>query len=86
MPSWLTKWAWGRAGRSLPHSSRAQYASLPKVDFEDLRPGDLLFFGSPIHHVGMYVGNGQMVHAPRRGTTVRVDSAYRRDFHGAARP
>ena len=59
--SGLTMWAWGQAGVSLPHYSRAQYASLPHVPLDQLQPGDLVFMGSPIHHVGMYIGNGQMV-------------------------
>jgi cell wall-associated NlpC family hydrolase len=84
--SGLTSWAWARAGRYLPHSSRAQYASLPHVDFEDIQPGDLVFFGSPIHHVGMYIGGGQMVNAPQTGDVVKVSSVYRRDMVGVGRP
>lgn len=84
--SGLTSWAWGRAGVSLPHSSRAQYASLPKVTIAELVPGDLLFYGNPIHHVGLYIGDGRMVNAPYTGTAVRVDSIWRSDFAGAARP
>jgi peptidoglycan DL-endopeptidase CwlO len=83
--SGLTSWAWARAGVSLPHSSRAQYAALAKVDPEDLQPGDLVFFGSPIHHVGLYIGGGQMVHAPHSGANVRVDTIYRNNLRGGAR-
>lgn len=84
--SGLMQWAWGRAGKYLPHSSRAQYKALTKVDFSDIQPGDLVFFGSPIHHVGMYIGNGQMVHAPQSGDVVKVSSVHRRDMVGVGRP
>lgn len=84
--SGLLQWAWGRAGRYLPHSSRAMYAALPKVDFSDIQPGDLVFFGSPIHHVGMYIGGGQMVHSPQSGDVVKVSSVHRRDMVGVGRP
>jgi cell wall-associated NlpC family hydrolase len=84
--SGLTMYAWGQAGVGLPHSSRQQYASLPHVASAALQPGDLLFFGSPIHHVGIYVGGGRMVDAPSTGRTVRVSGSDRGDFAGAARP
>jgi cell wall-associated NlpC family hydrolase len=84
--SGFTRFTWRSAGVALPHSSRAQYASLPHVPTDQLQPGDLVFFGNPIHHVGMYVGGGQMIHAPETGSTVEVSSMSRRDFVGAARP
>lgn len=84
--SGLTMWAWAQAGVSLPHNSGAQYAATPRVDRSAVRPGDLMFFGSPIHHVAMYIGNGQMVEAPYSGQTVRVVAADRSDFVGAGRP
>ncbi|MEA2434014.1 MAG: peptidoglycan DL-endopeptidase CwlO [Actinomycetota bacterium] len=84
--SGLTMWSWAHAGVSLPHSSSQQYAATPRVSQSDLQPGDLLFFGSPIHHVGMYIGNGQMVEAPYTGAYVRVTAAFRSDFVGAGRP
>lgn len=83
--SGLTGWAWYQAGYSLPHSSRAQFASLPHVSQSDLLPGDLVFYGSPIHHVGMYIGNGQYVHAPQTGDVVKISSIYRDDWAGGAR-
>jgi cell wall-associated NlpC family hydrolase len=79
-------YAWRAAGVSLPHSSAAQYASLPHVSQSQVAPGDLVFFGSPIHHVGIYIGGGQMVSAPHTGTVVKVQSAFRSDYVGAARP
>ncbi|HEY8201572.1 MAG TPA: NlpC/P60 family protein [Actinomycetota bacterium] len=84
--SGLTRFTWRSAGMSLPHSAQAQYDSLPHVSPDALQPGDLVFFGKPIHHVGMYVGGGQMIHAPETGSTVEVSPASRRDFAGAARP
>jgi peptidoglycan DL-endopeptidase CwlO len=86
--SGLTSFAWGRAGKRLPRVSRAQYAATRRVSRSELQPGDLLFFarpGRPIHHVGMYIGNGQMVEAPHRRARVRVRSAFRRDYLGAGR-
>lgn len=84
--SGLTMWAWAQAGVALPHNSGAQYSATPRVERSDLAPGDLLFFGSPIHHVAMYIGNGQMVEAPYSGQVVRVVSIDRSDFVGAGRP
>jgi peptidoglycan DL-endopeptidase CwlO len=84
--SGLTMWAWAHAGVSLPHSSQMQYAATARVSQSDWQPGDLLFFGSPIHHVGMYVGGGRMVEAPYTGASVRVVSAHRSDYVGAGRP
>jgi cell wall-associated NlpC family hydrolase len=84
--SGLTAWAWGQAGKSLPHSSRKQFDLLTRIDPADLEPGDLVFFGRPVHHVGMYIGNGQMIHAPHTGDVVSIDSIYRRDLRGGGRP
>ena len=84
--SGLTSAAWAAAGVSLPHSSSMQYGVTQRVSRTALQPGDLMFFGSPIHHVAMYIGNGQMVEAPRTGLTVRVVSTDRSDFVGAGRP
>jgi cell wall-associated NlpC family hydrolase len=79
-------YAWAAAGVSLPHSSQAQYASLPHVAQSQLQPGDLVFFGSPIHHVGIYAGGGTMIEAPHTGAVVRYRSIYRDDYVGGARP
>jgi peptidoglycan DL-endopeptidase CwlO len=84
--SGLTSYAWAAAGVQIPRSSRAQYAELPKVKRSNLRPGDLVFFGSPIHHVGIYEGDGVMINSPETGETVRRDSIARADYAGAARP
>jgi len=85
--SGLTLWAWAKAGVSLPHNSGMQQAAIPPVARDDLQPGDLLFYGSPVHHVSMYIGNSQMVEAPYTGEFVRVVPADRwGDFVGAGRP
>jgi peptidoglycan DL-endopeptidase CwlO len=84
--SGLTMWAWSHAGVSLPHSSAMQYAVLPHVAQSDLQPGDLVFFYSPIHHVGMYVGGGQMIDSPYTGTVVQVRAVEWSVYVGAARP
>lgn len=70
--SGLTAYAWGKAGVGLPRNSRAQFNSLPRIPKELAQPGDLIFTGSPIHHVGIYLGNGTMVHAPRTGDVVKI--------------
>jgi len=84
--SGFTMWAWSHAGVSLPHSSAAQYSVLPHVSTQDLQPGDLLFFYSPISHVGMYVGGGRMIHSSHPGTSIAVVPVYWQYFSGAGRP
>jgi cell wall-associated NlpC family hydrolase len=84
--SGLTMWAWSHAGVSLPHSSAMQYAVLPHVAQSDLQPGDLVFFYSPIHHVGLYVGGGRMIDAPFTGTVVQMRPVEWDVYVGAARP
>jgi peptidoglycan DL-endopeptidase CwlO len=83
--SGLMLYAWRAGGRSLPHSSRIQFSTTVRVPLDQRRPGDLLFYGHPIHHVGMYIGNDQMVEAPHRGALVRVKSIFRRDMVGVGR-
>ena len=84
--SGLTMWAWAHAGVAIPRTSGTQYNGTPRVPRSDWQPGDLLFFGTPIHHVSMYIGNGQMVEAPYTGSEVRVVNANRSDYVGAGRP
>ena len=86
--SGLTSFAWRAAGVSLPHSSSAQYGSGPHVSRSALQPGDLVFFYSPISHVGIYIGGGKMIHAPTTGKDVQIasiDESYRQ-YYGAVRP
>jgi cell wall-associated NlpC family hydrolase len=84
--SGLTMRAWAQAGVSLPHSSSAQFSSGPRIATSDLQPGDLVFYYSPISHVGMYIGNGMIVHAANPGTGVAVSGLYSMPFVGAVRP
>ena len=67
--------AFRQSGVSLPHSSAAQSRMGKKVSTKSLKPGDLLFFGRPVSHVGIYLGGGKMVHAPRSGSRVKVADA-----------
>lgn len=75
--SGLTSWAWARAGVSIPRTSGAQYAGTQRVPLDQLQPGDLVFFGRPIHHVGLYIGGGMMIHSPHTGDVVKVAPIYR---------
>jgi cell wall-associated NlpC family hydrolase len=84
--SGLTMRAWAQAGVSLPHSSSAQFSSGPRIAASDLQPGDLVFYYSPISHVGMYIGNGMIVHAANPGTGVAVAGLYSMPYVGAVRP
>jgi cell wall-associated NlpC family hydrolase len=84
--SGLTMWAWAQAGVGLPHQSRAQYASVPHVPSSAAQPGDLIFYYSPISHVGIYIGGGQMVHATNPGNPVTVSSVNWGNVSGVARP
>ena len=84
--SGLTMMAWAQAGVSLPHSSSAQYGSGSPVSADALQPGDLTFYYSPISHVGMYIGNGMIVHAANPGTGVVVSDMYSMPYVGATRP
>lgn len=84
--SGLTSAAWGEAGVSLPRSSGAQIDAGTRVSRSELQPGDLVFFYSPISHVGIYLGDGELVHASRPGEPVHVASMDTMPFSGAVRP
>ena len=70
--SGLTQFSYAAAGITLPHSSRMQSTMGVPVARADLQPGDLVFFYDPVGHVGIYIGNGLMVHAPTAGDVVRT--------------
>jgi peptidoglycan DL-endopeptidase CwlO len=74
--SGLTQWAWRAGGVSLPHFSGAQYAQTTHVALSDLQPGDLVFYNDPDDHVALYIGGGQIIHAPHTGDVVRIESLY----------
>lgn len=84
--SGLTMMAWAQAGVALPHSSSMQYAQGRKVSRDDLQPGDLVFYYSPISHVGIYIGNGQIVDAANPRTGVRIAPVFQMPYVGAVRP
>jgi cell wall-associated NlpC family hydrolase len=84
--SGLTKWSWGRAGVYLPHQSGAQFGSTARVSRDQVQPGDLIFYYTPIGHVGIYVGGGQMIHAVNTGTTVALAPVRWNKVVGIGRP
>jgi cell wall-associated NlpC family hydrolase len=90
--SGLVGFAYADAGLSLPRTSRQQWSAGRHIQVAGLRPGDLVFFAhdpadpATIHHVGMYVGQGLMVHAPHTGALVRVDAVRPGGYAGATRP
>jgi peptidoglycan DL-endopeptidase CwlO len=84
--SGLTMMAWGSVGVSLPHSSRQQFGRGRPVAKSDLQSGDLVFFYSDISHVGLYAGNGQVIHAPRPGKSVEYIKMSYMPYAGARRP
>jgi cell wall-associated NlpC family hydrolase len=90
--SGLVRFAYADAGLRLPRTSRQQWSAGRHVQLADLRPGDLVFYAhdpanpATIHHVGMYVGQGLMVHAPHTGALVRVDAVRPGGYAGATRP
>lgn len=84
--SGLTHYAWAKAGVYLPRNSRAQMAATPRVPAAAAQPGDLIFYYSPVSHVGIYLGGGQLVHAPNSGTTVKVATVRWNKVTGVGRP
>jgi cell wall-associated NlpC family hydrolase len=83
--SGLTSYAYSTAGIALPHSSRAQSQLGTQVSRAELQAGDLVFFYSPISHVGLYIGNGMMVHARTYGSPVAVTSVDQGGFRFGVR-
>ncbi|WP_373300697.1 C40 family peptidase [Streptomyces hiroshimensis] len=84
--SGLTQAAWQAAGVSLPRTTYTQINAGRRISRSALAPGDLVFFYSGISHVGLYVGGGQMIHAPHPGAPVRVAPVDEMPFAGASRP
>lgn len=89
--SGLVMWAYAQVGVSVDHWTGFQWNEGAHISLSDLRAGDLVFFATntndpnTIHHVGMYIGNGQMVEAPYTGANVRISNAFRDDLIGAVR-
>ncbi|MEV4435437.1 NlpC/P60 family protein [Streptomyces sp. NPDC049585] len=84
--SGLTLKAWAAGGRPIPRTSQEQWRQLPKVDLKDMRPGDLIIYFGDASHVGMYVGDGMIVHAPRPGRQVTLAGAGTMPILGVVRP
>ncbi|MEV5506394.1 C40 family peptidase [Streptomyces orinoci] len=84
--SGLTQAAWQAAGVSLPRTTYTQINAGQRISRSQLAPGDLVFFYSGVSHVGLYVGNGQMIHAPHPGAPVRIAPVDSMPFAGASRP
>lgn len=86
--SGLASYVYAQIGKSVPHYTGAIWAAFPKVAPGDLQPGDLVFFHSDLHHMGIYIGNGQFIHAPHTGDVVKISSLAERgsSFVGAVRP
>jgi cell wall-associated NlpC family hydrolase len=87
--SGITKWAWSQAtgGRiNLYHFTQSQFNSTQRVTRAQLRPGDLIFYYSDMHHMGMYVGGNWAVHAPHSGDVVRMVQMDRMPIAGYGRP
>ncbi|MFC5182130.1 C40 family peptidase [Actinomadura harenae] len=87
--SGLTEKSWAAAGVDIGRDTYAQWANVKHVSKSDLQPGDLVFFNS-LGHVGLYIGNGKMIHAPHTGTVVQIadisSGYYQSAWYGAGRP
>lgn len=84
--SGLTSQAWAHAGRSIPRTSQEQWAQLPKVPLDELRPGDLVVYFPTATHVALYIGEGKVIQAPRPGAKVKVSPIAANPLLGAVRP
>ncbi|MDQ1394993.1 MAG: peptidoglycan DL-endopeptidase CwlO [Acidimicrobiaceae bacterium] len=83
--SGLTSRAWLAAGKTIPRVASDQQAAAAPVAITAAQPGDLVFFGAPAHHVGLYLGNGMMLDAPQTGALVRVEPVWWSDLAGMGR-
>ncbi|MYU26271.1 C40 family peptidase [Streptomyces sp. SID8352] len=84
--SGLTSQAWLAAGRAIPRTSQEQWRRLERVEVADMRPGDLIVYFNDASHIGMYIGDGRMVHSPRPGRTVTIAGAGSMPILGVVRP
>ncbi|MGW0736687.1 NlpC/P60 family protein [Streptomyces sp. NPDC002851] len=84
--SGLTSQAWIAAGQTIPRTSQEQWKQLPRIDIKDMRPGDLIIYHKDASHVGMYIGDGAIVHAPRPGRHITVAGAGSMYILGVVRP
>ena len=84
--SGLTSQAWASAGRAIPRTSQEQWKQLKRIDIKDMRPGDLVIYNDDASHVGMYVGDGAIIHAPRPGRVVTLAGAGSMPILAVVRP
>ncbi|WTO80872.1 NlpC/P60 family protein [Streptomyces sp. NBC_00210] len=84
--SGLTSQAWAAAKRPIPRTSQEQWRQLAHIDIKELRPGDLIIYHRDASHVGMYIGHGSIVHAPRPGRNVTIADAGSMYILGVVRP
>ncbi|MET8766616.1 NlpC/P60 family protein [Streptomyces sp. NPDC004658] len=84
--SGLTSQAWAAAGHPVPRTSQEQWRQLKHIDVKDMRPGDLVVYFDDASHVGMYIGDGAIIHAPRPGRTVTITGAGSMPILGVVRP
>ncbi len=84
--SGLTLASWRAAGVSLPHNSTMQYSAVAHESRSQLRPGDLVFYYTPIHHVAIYIGDGKVIQAPEFGEPVGIAPVDLAPIHGYGRP
>ncbi|WP_344075842.1 C40 family peptidase [Luedemannella helvata] len=84
--SGLAMASWRRAGVYLPHNAARMWWSVPHLNRSDLRPGDLVFYYSDIHHVAVYIGSGRVVHAPGWGQPVTISPLHHAPVYGYGRP
>lgn len=70
--SGLVQYAYGKAGIKMPRTAAQQQAATSRVSYQSAKPGDLVFYGSPAHHVGIYLGNGEFLEAPHPGDKVKI--------------
>lgn len=84
--SGLTMRAWQAAGETIPRTSQEQWRQLPHVPVSKMRPGDLIIYKKDASHVGMYVGDGSLLHAPRTGRQITVEGAGSMPILGVVRP
>ncbi|SEG28401.1 NlpC/P60 family protein [Thermomonospora echinospora] len=83
--SGLTMWAYKQVGINLPHYTGSQWNAGTHISRSQLKPGDLVFFHSDLHHMGMYVGDGKFIHAPQTGDVVKISPLDGRPYAGAVR-
>ncbi len=84
--SGLTMAAWAAGGVRMPHYSGSQATMFARVSYAQLQPGDIVVFYADLHHVGIYIGGGMMIHAPQTGDVVKVAPAWRTTFQWGVRP